>query len=140
MAESKENQLKFKGTIQKIYPLKSGTTQKGDEWKSVEFLVTETKEYPQSGKFNLFGVGDKADKVDKFIKYNNVGDDVEVSFNLKTKEFKGVDYTSLEAWSVYGSKEKQQTHENIKNSAVASKVLDKKFDNIVGEADQDLPF
>lgn len=104
MSEEKVNQFKFKGSILKISKPKTGTTAKGDEWKSVEILVTETKEYPQSAVFNYFGSGDKIEKIDKFLKYNSVGDDVEVSFNLKTREHNGIDYNGVEAWNVFAIK------------------------------------
>lgn len=101
---SEANQFKFDGTIQKIYETKQGTTQKGDQWKAVEFLVTETKEHPQSAVFKMSGSGDKVDKIDKFLKYKKVGDDVTVSFNLKTSEYNGKTYNGVEAWSVFGKK------------------------------------
>lgn len=134
---SELNQLKFEGTIQRIYETKQGTTKNGDQWKAVEFLVTETKERPQSAVFKLFASGDKVDKIDKFLKYQKVGDDVTVSFNLKTSEYNGKTYNGVEAWSVFGKKQSEETHKKIKSVAVASKRMDAEFAQIV---DDDLPF
>ncbi len=91
------NDFKFKGQIEKIFDVKSGESDRG-EWKSIEFLVAEVDEqYPQSVSFRLFG----ADKVDNFVKYNEVGDLVEVSFNIKSREYEGKYYNSIDAWKVW---------------------------------------
>ena len=47
--------------------------------------------------FDIFG----AEKVDKFLQYNKVGYNVDVSFNIESKEFKGKYYTNLSAWKVF---------------------------------------
>ena len=122
---SEVNQFKFEGTIQKVFETKQGTTQKGDQWKAVEFLVTEKKEYPQSAVFKIFGSGDKLEKVDNFLKYQKVGDDVTVSFNLKTSEYNGKTYNGVEAWSVFGKK---------------ADVADSIKANITTTGDDDSPF
>lgn len=100
----KTNQLKFSGTVQNIFEVKSGITASGDAWKAVEFLVTETTEHPQSAIFKMFAVGEKLDKLENFLKYTNIGDDVDVSFNIKSKEYNGNFYNSLDAWSVFKKK------------------------------------
>lgn len=92
------NELKFNGRIKKIFDVQQGKSSNGNEWKSVDFLVGETSgDYPQSANFRLFGV----EKVDNFMKYNKVGDDVEVSFNLKSREYEGRYFNSLDAWKVF---------------------------------------
>lgn len=91
------NTLEFKGRITNISDVQSGETKNG-AWKSVDFVVSEPDgQYPQSGSFRIFG----EDKVEKFNKYNSVGDDVIVSFNLKSREHEGRFYNSLDAWKVY---------------------------------------
>jgi len=113
------NNLEFKGSISAILPVATGESQKG-EWKSIDFVVKETSgDYPQSASFRLFGI----DKVENFIKYNNVGDAVTVSFNLKSREYQGKHYTSLDAWKVF------------KDNAVQSNAP---LDSI--EEEDDLPF
>ena len=52
----------------------------------------------------MFAVGEKLDKLENFLKYTNIGDDVDVSFNLKSKEYNGKFYNSLDAWSVFKKK------------------------------------
>lgn len=66
-------------------------------FKKVEFVITTNDEnYPQEVKFDI-----SQDKVDDFIKYNKVGSDVDVSFNVRGNEYKGKYYVNLAAWKVF---------------------------------------
>ena len=53
---SEVNQFKFEGTIQKVFETKQGLQHKNFQWKAVEFLVTEKKEYPQSAVLKYLGL------------------------------------------------------------------------------------
>lgn len=81
---------KLKGTITEIFPLRGGTTEKG-EWASVEFEVTESNpenpSYPNIGKFDMFKNGDHLKFAKEFEKYNPLGSEVEVEFSLKKNEY-----------------------------------------------------
>ena len=46
---------------------------------------------------NLFG----DEKVEQFLKYNKVGQEVDVNFNVQTNEYKGKYYTSLQSWKIF---------------------------------------
>ena len=70
-------------------------------FQKVEFVITTNDEkYPQDIKFDI-----TQDKVDDFLKYNKVGKDVDVSFNIRGNEYKGKHYVSLNAWKVFKSGE-----------------------------------
>ena len=89
---------KVKGVIKKITD-RSGTTNEGKQYKKVEFVVSnndgwEGKE--QIFAFDIFG----DEKVESFNTYNREGKEVEVSFNIRTNEYKEKYYTSLSAWRV----------------------------------------
>ena len=88
----KVNEMIFKGKITNVLEvIEVGAN------KKVEFVVTETSsQYPQSAKFSIFGT----DKVDKFLQYNKVDQEVEVHFNFKTTEWQGKYFTNNEAWRV----------------------------------------
>jgi hypothetical protein len=87
-----KNEMKFNGKITNILEMiEVGAN------KKIEFVVTEIEvQYPQSVKFGIFGT----DKVDKFIQYNKVDQEVEVLFNFKTNEWQGKYFTSIDAWRV----------------------------------------
>ncbi|WZE63560.1 single strand DNA binding protein [Maribacter phage Panino] len=41
--------------------------------------------------------------MDKFLQYNKVGDEVEVSFNLQSREYNNKIYTTAQAWKVWNN-------------------------------------
>ena len=41
------------------------------------------------------------EKCENLTKYNKVGDEVEVSFNVSSREFNGKYYHNLDAWKVF---------------------------------------
>jgi hypothetical protein len=88
--------MNVKGTITKILPEASGTSEAGKPWKKIQFLLKTSEEYNNLYCFEIFG----EEKVDNFIKYNNEGQSVDVSFNVSTNEWKGKYYTSLSAWMI----------------------------------------
>jgi hypothetical protein len=69
-------------------------------YKKIMVHVKEDKqEYPQSCNFEVFG----QDKVDNILKYNQVGDVVEVDYNLKAQESKreaGVFFNTIQSWKI----------------------------------------
>jgi type 1 fimbria pilin len=82
----------FKGKVTAVLAEKSGTTKSGDTWYSQNFVVTEEKDqYPQSAVFNVFN---------RKIPMPNVGDVVNVAYNLSAKEYNGNYYQELRAWKV----------------------------------------
>jgi hypothetical protein len=68
--------------------------------KKITFRVQECEgQYPQSALFEVFG----NEKVDNFLKYNQVGDVVDVEYNLKSNESRtnpGVFFNTISAWKV----------------------------------------
>lgn len=92
--------MQVKGTIKTITEVQTGQTKDGSEWKKITFVVANNDGYngeEQLYAFEIFG----AEKVDNFLKYNNVGSIVDVDFNIRTNEYNGKYYTSLQAWKVY---------------------------------------
>lgn len=100
-------EYKEKGTIKTVLPVESGTSQNGKEWKKLIFVISNHEGYEgaeQIFAFEIFG----AEKVENFEKYNKVGQEVEVSFNIKVNEWKGKYYTSLQAWKVMAGEKVEQ--------------------------------
>tara|TARA_R110000851_G_scaffold329194_1_gene500832 strand:+ start:37 stop:426 length:390 start_codon:yes stop_codon:yes gene_type:complete len=103
--------LKKKGVIKVILETKSGVgKESGKEWKSTQFVISNNDGY--EGRelifaFNINGYekedGKGFDTLDNFLKYNNIGDSVDVSYNIKTNEWKGKYYTNLDAFGVFKS-------------------------------------
>ena len=85
------SELKVSGTIKVI-----GEVQTFDSgFKKVEFVVTTDEKYPQDIKLEII-----QDKVDNFVKFNKVGDSVDVKFNLRGNLYNEKYYVNLQAWDV----------------------------------------
>lgn len=89
--------MEVTGKITKVLEKQTGVSKAEKEWVKLSFVVETTEEYNNLYCFELFG----QDKVDAFEKYNKVGDEVKVSFNVSTNEWKDKYYTSLQAWKVF---------------------------------------
>lgn len=89
--------LEVTGKITKILDLQTGTTQAGAEWKKQTFILETTEQYNNVYCFEIFG----EEKVDNFLKFNKVGSEVKVDFNVGCNEWKGKYFTTLSAWKVF---------------------------------------
>lgn len=86
---------KFKGVITHI----GEVIELGNYKKLYVHVVENEGEYPQSCNFEVFGDV----KVDNVLKYNRVGDVVEVDYNLKAQESKredGVFFNTIQSWKI----------------------------------------
>ncbi len=117
--------LKLQGEIITISDIQEGVSQKGNSWKKLGFLLRTNGEYPVEVYFTVFG----DEKVDNFMKYNKVGQMVDVSFNANSREYQGKYYTDLSAWKVFVLKEENTTAESNEG-----------YTQVNGEAVEDLPF
>ena len=78
----------------------TGTTKAGKTWSKIEFLAETTEDFNNLYCFEIFAMEGK-DNVDNFVKFNKVGQMVDVEFNVKTTEWKGKHFTELSAWKVF---------------------------------------
>ena len=89
--------LELNGTITVISEVQEGTAKSsGNTWKKCGFAVETKGEYPKSVYFTVFG----EEKVDNLLKFNKVGQNVDVSFNVESREYSGKFYTDLNAWKI----------------------------------------
>ena len=118
------SELKVKIKIVDILEVESGTGANGD-WSKISFIGAEVEgDYPKEIGFEIFGT----EKVDKFVQYNKVGDEVEVSFNLQSRQYNGKVYTTASAWKVW-------------NTSTTASAAPADFDAGPDESDaDDLPF
>ena len=86
--------LDVKGQLIQILPVQSGTSKAGKEWSKQEFIIETEEQFPKKVCFTLFG-----DKV-SLINGISVGDQIEVSFNVESREFNGRWYHNINAWKV----------------------------------------
>ena len=92
--------MEIKGKITKILePVKGEKKDGSGSWVKQVFLVEIDEKYNNLFCFEVFG----DEKVQNFQKYNKVGQEVNVEFNVSTNEYKGNYYTSLSAWKIMSS-------------------------------------
>lgn len=68
--------------------------------RKVQFVIKNNEGYngqEQVFAFDLFAGASKPEKLDNFLKYNQVGDEVDVSYFIKCNEYQGNYYTNLNA-------------------------------------------
>lgn len=118
------SKLSITGVIHEIQDLQKGTKKNGEgEWVRQNFVIKTTSEngYEDFSPFTMYN----PETIDRFRQYNKEGDTVEVSFNIKGREYEGRWYTDLVAWRVY--------KENPNAAPAPQEAL-------VEEEDDDLPF
>jgi hypothetical protein len=86
--------LSVKGKIEQILKPESGVSRAGKEWKKQDFVIETDEQFPRKVCFTLFG--DKVDQVSNIAQ----GQEVEVSFNLESREYNGRWYTNANAWKI----------------------------------------
>jgi hypothetical protein len=87
--------LSVKGKLSRKLSVESGTSKAGKEWKKQSFLVDTGSQYNPEICFQLFG-----DEKIEILNHHNEGDQVEVSFNLSSKEFNGRYFHNIDAWRI----------------------------------------
>jgi hypothetical protein len=121
--------MEIKGTVIQLLQLQTGMGKKGP-WKKQEFVIETQAQYPK--KVCLSAWGDKVDQ------YNlAVGDVVNVSVDLESREYNGRWYTEARAWKLdkVGGGGSQGGRGND-----FPPVGDEPFSSGGGQASDDLPF
>ena len=121
--------LSVKGTIKQKLELEQGTSKAGKEWKSQSFVLNTGAQYNPDICFKLFG----EDKINLITNLNE-GDEVEVSFNLSSREWNEKWFTSADAWKI----EKSANNTNTTTETVDDSDIPI-FENNQTQED-DLPF
>ena len=89
---------KVKGTITKIgekKELNNGAV-------ALDYVVEHTSEngYKTLYSFNMYKKAEYAEHVDNFLKFNKVGDEVEVEFTISGREHNDRIYNQLNHWKI----------------------------------------
>ena len=118
--------LSIKGTVKQKLELEQGTSKAGNEWKSQSFVLNTGAQYNPDICFKLFG----EDKI-QILSNINEGEEIEVFFNLSSREWNGKWFTSADAWKIEKS-ENDNTIETVDDSEIPV------FEN--NQTEDDLPF
>ncbi|MBL1233219.1 MAG: hypothetical protein CMD31_09350 [Flavobacteriales bacterium] len=121
--------LSIKGKLAQILNLESGTSKAGKEWKKQSFVIDTGDQYNPHVCFSLFGE-DKLSMLSNF----NIGQEIEVSFNLSSREFNGKWYHNLDAWRINAAE--NAAPQNGSPVAVATPSIE----DMPSDENDDLPF
>jgi len=88
------SELKVTGQLKQILYPENGTSKAGKEWSKQDFVIETEDQYPKLICFTLFG--DKTDLISNV----KLGDNIDVSFNLESREYNGKYFHNVNAWKV----------------------------------------
>lgn len=84
--------MQIKGKVKAVLPIESGTSKSGNNWQKQTFVITTEGQYPKDVAFTLFG--------DKVSLCPKVGEEVDVHFDLASREWNGRYFTEATAYRV----------------------------------------
>lgn len=87
--------MNCKGKLTKVLDIQTGTSKAGKEWKKQNFVIDTGDQFNPEVCFQVFG----DDKI-KMLSQFKEGDNLDVSFNLSSREFNGKYYHNVDAWSI----------------------------------------
>ena len=87
-------ELKIKGKLKQVLPIENGKSKAGKEWTKQSFVIDTGDQYNPDICFQLFG-----DKI-SLIHGLNLGDALDVFFNISSREYNGKYYHNIDAWRV----------------------------------------
>ena len=87
--------LAITGKLVKALDVESGTSKAGKEWKKQSFIIDTGAQFNPEICFSLFG----DDKIAMLVGINP-GQEIEVSFNLSSREYNGKYYHNIDAWRI----------------------------------------
>lgn len=86
--------MEIQGKIIAVLQPREGTSAKGTAWKVQEFVMEAPGQYPKKMVFEVFG----QDRLDRFN--IQVGQEVNVAFDIDAREWNGRWYNSVRAYDV----------------------------------------
>ena len=116
--------LAITGKLVKALDVESGTSKAGKEWKKQSFVIDTGAQYNPEVCFSLFG----EDKI-AMIEGLQPGMEIEVSFNLSSREYNGKYYHNIDAWRI-----------NKAAAAVVEDMPQAPLNSLDAEEEDDLPF
>jgi hypothetical protein len=117
--------LAVTGKLVKTLDVESGTSKAGKEWKKQSFVIDTGSQYNPEICFQLFG-----DEKIAMIDGIQPGTEIEVSFNISSREYNGKYYHNIDAWRINRSAA----------AVVDAPMPTESFSNDQTSEEDDLPF
>jgi len=91
--------MDISGKIIQLLPAQTGNGKNG-QWKKQEFILETGDTYPKKVCIAVWG-----DKID--MASFKIGDALDVSFDVESREYNGKWYTDVKAWKVNAARQKE---------------------------------
>ncbi len=103
------NTLSTIGTLTKKNQIENIENKEGKKWIKQTFLIDIGQDYNSTICFQLFG-----DEKVKLLESFNIGDKIEVFFNISSREYNNRYYHNIDAWKINhaNNNKTNPTHEN----------------------------
>lgn len=88
--------MEIKGKVKRILPLEQGASKNGKGWKRRDFIV----EFKDGEYDKLAALTARTDVALERVGNLAEGAEVNVSFNVESREYNGKYYTNLNAWKI----------------------------------------
>lgn len=85
--------MELQGKIIVVLPERSGTSQRGNQWRSITYVLETQEQYPKKLAFDV--TNDKIDQLNI-----QVGEFITVQFDINAREYNGRWFNSVNAWNV----------------------------------------
>lgn len=85
--------MELQGKIIVVLPERSGTSQRGNQWRSITYVLETQEQYPKKLAFDV--TNDKIDQLNI-----QVGEFLTVQFDINAREYNGRWFNSVNAWNV----------------------------------------
>ena len=86
--------MELAGKVIAVLEPRGGVSKSGNEWKVQEYVIETHDQYPRRMCFDVFG----ADKIQQFN--IQVGEELNVFFDIDAREWQGRWFNSIRAWKV----------------------------------------
>ena len=86
--------MELAGKVIAVLEPRGGVSKSGNQWKVQEYVIETHDQYPRRMCFDVFGE-------DKIQQFNiQVGEELNVSFDIDAREWQGRWFNSIRAWKV----------------------------------------
>lgn len=85
--------MEIQGKIIVVLPERSGTSQRGNQWRSISYVLETQEQYPKKLAFDV--TNDKIEQLNI-----QLGEILTVQFDINAREYNGRWFNSINAWNV----------------------------------------
>ena len=85
--------MEIQGKIIVVLPERNGVSQRGNQWRSISYVLETQEQYPKKLAFDV--TNDKIDQLN--IQFGEI---LTVQFDINAKEYNGRWFNSVNAWNV----------------------------------------